>query len=129
MSEDVRMPSFAEVAEHRADGRVVQLPEDIDALQLLQMEYRGEIELTYAQRRAAEACLPFERPKLGVMATTTMNADDFASMLDRCIARSQVRLIEHVRQDEGAKPAQPAPIPPHGTPRQGPTTDRRFRRG
>jgi hypothetical protein len=43
---------------------------DIRALQLLQMEYRGEIELTHHQRRAAEACLPFETPKLGVVATT-----------------------------------------------------------
>ena len=106
------------------------IPKDIRALQLLQMEYRGEIELTYAQRRAAEACLPFETPKLGVMATTNMSSADFATLLDRAIARSG-KLIEH-RQDEGngAKPA-PAPIPPHGSgPRQGlqGTPDRRFRR-
>jgi len=105
------------------------IPKDIRALQLLQMEYRGEIELTYNQRRAAIACLQFESPKLGVVATTTMNADDFASMLDRAIARSGIgmKLIKH-RQDEGAKPS-PAPIPPHGTERVGPTPDRRPRRG
>lgn len=101
------------------------IPKDIRALQLLQMEYRGEIELTHHQRRAAEACLPFETPKLGVVATATMSGADFASLLDKAIARSQVRLIEHVRQDEG--PHGPPPQPPHGTPRQGPTT-RRFRR-
>jgi hypothetical protein len=87
------------------------------------------IELTHHQRRAAEACLPFETPKLGVVATTTMNADTFAEMLDRAIMRSG-KLIEH-RQDEGepAKPS-PAPIPPHGSARQGlqGTPDRRFRR-
>jgi hypothetical protein len=107
----------------------VELPKDIRALQLLQMEYRGEIELTHNQRRAAIACLQFESPKLGVISTTTMNADDFASMLDRAIARSGMgmKLIEH-RQDEGAKPA-PPPIPAHGTERVGPTPDRRFRRG
>jgi hypothetical protein len=103
-----------------------KLPKDIRALQLLQMEYRGEIVLTHTQRRAAIACLQFESPKLGVVATTTMNADDFAAMLDKAIERSGIKLIEH-RQNEGAKPS-PAPIPPHGTPRQGPTPDRRFRR-
>ena len=100
-----------------------ELPKDIRALQLLQMEYRGEIELTHHQRRAAEACLPFETPKLGVVATTTMNSDDFASMLDKAISRSQVKLIEH----------QPAPTPappnPSPVPRFPPVPDRRFRRG
>jgi hypothetical protein len=126
MTEDVRMPSFAEVAERRAEGKVVELPADIGAHQLLQMEYRGQIVLTHGQRSAAKECLPFETPKLGVVATTNMTGDDFSAMLDRAIARSQVRVIEH-RQDEGAKPS-PAPLPPHGTPRQGPTIDRRFRR-
>jgi hypothetical protein len=113
--------------EDEPEAKQPELPEGIDALRLLQMEYRGQITLTYAQRRAAEACLPFERPKLGVVATTNLNADDFASMLDRAISRSQVQLIEHC-QDESPK-LSPAPIPPHGTPRQGPTPDKRFRRG
>jgi hypothetical protein len=127
MAEDVRMPSFAEVAERRVDGKVIELPEGIDAYQLLQMEYRGQIVLTYHQRQSAMKCLEFERPKLGVVATTNLNADDLASMLDRAIARSRVKLLEHHRADEGPKPS-PAPIPPHGTPRIGPVPDRRFRR-
>ena len=104
-----------------------ELPKDIRALQLLQMEYRGEIALTHNQRRAAMACLQFESPRLGVVATTNMSGEDFASLLDRAIARSG-KLIEHC-QDE--KPTQPAPLPPHGHPRQGlmGTPDRRFRRG
>jgi hypothetical protein len=100
--------------EYKPVAEVITLPEGIDALRLLQMEYRGEIVLTYAQRRAAEACLPFERPKLGVMATTNLTSEDFSAMLERAIARSQVRLIEH-RADEGAKPSPPPP-------------DKRFRR-
>jgi hypothetical protein len=116
--------------EYKPTAEAVELPEGIDALRLLQMEYRGKITLTYAQRRAAEACLPFERPKLGVVATTTMNSDTFAEMLERAIMRSGVgtapKLIEH-RQDESPKPS-PAPIPPHGAARQGPVPDRRFRR-
>jgi hypothetical protein len=112
--------------EDEPEAKQPELPEGIDALGLLQMAYRGQITLTHAQRRAAEACLPFERPKLGVMATTNLNADDFASMLERAIMRSG-KLIEH-RPSEGAKSA-PAPIPPRGTERVGPTPDRRFRRG
>ena len=100
----------------------------ISALALLQMVYRGEVKVTPQQMRAAMAAIQFETPKLGVMATTNMSSEDFATMLDRAIARSGTRLIEH-RQDEVAKP-QPSPIPPHGTPRQGlmGTPDRRFRR-
>ena len=83
------------------------------------------------QRRmnAAKERAQYRYPKLGVVATTTMNADTFAEMLDRAIQRSQVKLIEH-KQDEVAKSA-PPPLPPHGTPRQGlvGTPDRRFRRG
>jgi hypothetical protein len=103
------------------------IPKDIRALQLLQMEYRGEIVLTHTQRCAAIACLQFESPKLGVVATTNMSSDDFAAMLDRAIARSGMKVIEH-RQDEGPKHA-PPPIAARGTERVGPTPDRRFRRG
>jgi hypothetical protein len=94
--ETVRIDREEETAEQTV------IPKDIRALQLLQMEYRGEIELTPTQRRAAIECLPFETPKLGVMATTNMSTDDFATMLDRAIARSQVglKLIEH-RPAEG----------------------------
>jgi hypothetical protein len=103
------------------------LPKDIRALQLLQMEYRGEIVLTHNQRRAAIACLQFESPKLGVVATTNMTSEDFAACLDRAISRSQVRLIEH-RAEEGESAKSPAPIPAHGSARTGPVPDRRFRR-
>jgi hypothetical protein len=125
MSEEVRMPSFAEVAEleRRAEGKVVELPEGIGAHQILQMEYRGQIVLTHGQRRAAEVCLPFESPKLGAVATTSMNADDFASMLDRAIERSGMKQIEH-------QPASAPPSPPSSpVPRFTPVPDRRFRRG
>jgi hypothetical protein len=102
------------------------LPKDIRALQLLQMEYRGEIVLTHNQRRAAIACLQFESPKLGVVATTNMSSEDFAACLDRAITRSGTKLIEH----QPAPAAQPAPLPPHGQERRGlmGTPDRRFRR-
>jgi hypothetical protein len=112
----------------RSKRGAVQLPKHIKALELLQMEYRGEIILTHAQRASAMKCLEFENPKLSAVATTNVNG--FAAelerlLLERAIQRSG-KVIEH-RQDESPKPS-PAPIPPHGTPRQGPTIDRRFRR-
>jgi hypothetical protein len=113
--------------EYKPAAEAVELPEGIDALGLLQMEYRGKITLTYAQRRAAEACLPFERPKLGVIATTNLNADSFAEALDRAIARSQIglKVIEH-HPDEGEKPA-PQPLPPQSHwPIRRPAKSRRF---
>jgi hypothetical protein len=110
------------------------IPKDVRALQLLQMEYRGEIELTHNQRRAAIACLQFESPKLGVIATANMSSDDFCAALERAIARSGVgmKLIEHHpsdgKSDEG-KPS-PPPIPAHGPRRDGlfGSPDKRFRR-
>ena len=113
-----------EAHEQRLDAERL-LPKDVRALELLQMEYRGEVELTHKQHDAAKACLQFETPKLGVIATTNMTSEDFGAMLDRAIARSQVRLIEH-RPEE--KPA-PPPIPARpSTARAGPVPDRRFRR-
>ena len=45
--------------------------------------------------------LPFESPKLTAMAVTSMDGNDFATMLERAIARSREppRVIEH-RPDE-----------------------------
>jgi hypothetical protein len=111
-----------------ADGEPVQFPEGTTAHRILQLGYLGKVKLSHQQIRCAALALPHESPKLGVIATTNMTTEDFGAMLDRAIARSQVKLIEH-RQDEVAKPAQPAPIPPRGTERVGPTPDRRFRRG
>ena len=68
------------------------------ALQLLQMAYRGEIELTSQQFRAAKEALPFEEPKLSAMAVGSMNGQDFATLLERAIERSnrktEVKQIE-----------------------------------
>src|SRR5262249_45393217 len=45
--------------------------------------------------RAAEFALQFEHPKLGAIATASMNGRDFASMLERAIERSgKAKLIE-----------------------------------
>ena len=51
--------------------------------------------------RAAQALLPHQRPKLAAMTVSNLNGQDFATLLNRAIARSQAppRQIEH-RRDE-----------------------------
>jgi hypothetical protein len=65
------------------------IPEGIMALPLLQMAYRGKIELTPQQMRAAIECLPYENPKLTATAIATMDGQTFAEALERCIERSK----------------------------------------
>jgi hypothetical protein len=53
--------------------------------------------------RAAVECAPYVHPKLTAIATTSMDGKDFASMLERAVARSRAPLvIDH----------QPAELPP-----------------
>ena len=67
------------------------------ALDLLQEVYRNpEVPLSVRMRAAAIA-LPFEEPKLAVT-TNVPWTDSLADALDRCLQRSQVKLIEHVRR-------------------------------
>jgi hypothetical protein len=96
------------------------------ALDLLQEVYRNpEVPLS-VRMRAAMAALPFEVPKLAVT-TNAPWTDSLADALERALIRSgkvhELKLIEHQ-----PAPPSPPPLPPHGTPRQGPTPDKRFRR-
>ena len=67
----------------------LDLPEGITALPLLQMAYRGQVNLTPQQMRAAIEALPFEIPKLSAAAIATMDGKSFAEALDRAIERSK----------------------------------------
>lgn len=71
-----------------------------DALGLLQAVYKSRAVPLSVRMRAAVEALPFERPKL--MATALLTNEDFASLLDRAIERSNgARVINH-RQVEDA---------------------------
>jgi len=73
------------------------LPDDIKALPLLQMAYRGQVKLTPQQARCAIEALPYETPKLS--ATQHVHYDgSFAAQLEKAIERSH----------------QPLPLPPPG---------------
>jgi hypothetical protein len=69
----------------------------LSSLELLQSIYRDCKVSLSTRMRAAALAIPFESPKLAVMAVSSMNGQDFGSMLDRAIARSQAppKLIEH----------------------------------
>jgi hypothetical protein len=84
------------------------LAEQPTPLEFLTAVYCNEGLPLSVRMRAAIECAQYRHPKLGVMATTNMSSEDFASMLDRAIARSQVKQIEH-HPDEGKSPA---PLPP-----------------
>jgi hypothetical protein len=55
---------------------------------LLQMVYRGAVKVSVQQMRAAIESLPYKNPKLSAVAIASMNERDFASRLERAIARS-----------------------------------------
>jgi hypothetical protein len=69
------------------------LPEGTTAKQALEMVYRGLIELTPQQMRAAIELLPYENPKLSATAIATMDGKSFAEALEKAIERSKGPLL------------------------------------
>jgi len=85
---------------------------DGNAHQLLVATYQGRYRPTSMQLRAAIERLPFERPKLGVVAIGRMNGEDFVSMLERAIECSgkarEIKQIEAARTQAGGTAARDA---------------------
>jgi hypothetical protein len=88
-----------------------ELPEGITALPLLQMAYRGKVQLTAQQARCAIEALPYETPKLSATAIATMDGKTFAEALERAIERSKgpvmlnsSKTIEHLPASVAQKP-------------------------
>ena len=78
-------PSWAFKTIPDLNARIIKEPEVLlenIGLPLLQMAYRGQVQLTPQQMRAAIEALPFEVPKLGVMANVTVDGS-FAERLER----------------------------------------------
>ena len=71
------------------------LPKDTRALELLQMVYRGELQASPQQMRAAIESLPYENPKLSAVAVGHLTGEDFYNRLERAVNRSErARLID-----------------------------------
>jgi hypothetical protein len=65
-----------------------EAPDGATALELLQSVYRDQRQPLHVRIRCAAEALPFETPKLGAVAVTSLSANDFAAALDRAILRS-----------------------------------------
>src|SRR4249919_2130216 len=92
------------------DGEGLQVPPDIEPLEFLMAIYRDHRQPMSRRMRAAIEAAQYRHPKLGAIATTNMNGQDFASLLERAILRSgkarELKLIEHRRWATGeSRPA------------------------
>jgi len=79
----------------------VEIPPDIDAYGYLQGIYQGRWSYEPERARAARDCLPFERPKLAVIAKV---GESFAERLEEAIAR---RLAARPQVTNGMKVIEP----------------------
>src|SRR5262249_4820364 len=76
------------------------LPRGTTARQALEMEMRGEVELTPRQHSAAKILIEYQKPRLSAVSVGHINGTSFAAALERCIARSK------------EPPPKPALLPP-----------------
>ncbi len=80
------------------EGEAVELAPGETSLHFFQKIYRSIRQPMSRRMRAAEFALQHEHPKLGAIATTSMNGQDFASLLENAIKRSgrerEVKQIE-----------------------------------
>jgi hypothetical protein len=70
------------------EGEAVELASHETSLDFFRKIYHNIRQPMARRMRAAEFALQFEHPKLGAIATASMNGQDFASMLERAIERS-----------------------------------------
>jgi hypothetical protein len=116
----IKLPYFAdpknlEVVEDEPK-KVEEGPEGETSLQLLQNVYRNRKQPLNVRVRCAVEALAHEYPRVSAVAVSHMNGQDFASALERAIARSKSPLalnppavIEHeppVSPDEMKRPFQ-----------------------
>jgi len=73
------------------------IPDDVSLMELADRVVRGKIRLSPPQQRMLIEMLPYIAPKLSATAVATMNGEDFAARLDRCIERSGKSLCHYQR--------------------------------
>jgi hypothetical protein len=82
-------PTFARAASSTVDEpELIELARGETSLDFLQRVYRSVKQPMSRRLRAAIEALPHEHPRLGAIATASMNGQDFASLLERAIERS-----------------------------------------
>lgn len=90
----MKLPSFAISTEPPAAEQTDAVGAGASAVSFLQAIYQDRQMPLRVRMRAAIEALPFEVPKLSAVAVASMNGNDFASRLERAIARSGVKMIE-----------------------------------
>jgi len=110
------------------DGEGLQVSTDASSLDFLQAVYRNpEVQLP-VRMRAAGMALPFESPKLAVVAT--INGGDFAGQLDKAIERSSrvMKTIDHQPTQPPSTAALSSSEPMTSNGHKPSVPDRRYRR-
>ena len=109
----------------------IEISPNANSLDLLQAVYRSNDLPLHTRMRAAMAALKHEVPAL--LATAIVNDQDFATLLDKAIARSQsIKLIEARPNPEPEPPinatAEEKPTPPQPDPLSRVYSNRMWRR-
>jgi hypothetical protein len=81
------------------EPELIELAPGETSLSFLQKVYRSVKQPMSRRLRAAIEALPHEHPRLGAVAIGSINGQDFASMLERAIVRSNKE--REVKQIEG----------------------------
>jgi hypothetical protein len=92
MEEEYSPAELIEERQRRVDemnGVGVLLPKGITARQFMQMVMRGEIDPEPKQLNAAKVLIEYEEAKLTAVAVGHFEGKDFASQLERALARSE----------------------------------------
>jgi hypothetical protein len=80
------------------EGEVIELAEGESSLHFFQKIYRSTRQPMQRRMRAAEYAIQHEHPKLGAIGYSNLNQNDFASLLEKAILRSngarEVKQIE-----------------------------------
>jgi hypothetical protein len=95
MEEEYSPAELIEERQRRVDemNGMVALPKGTTARQALEMEMRGEVELTPRQHNAAKILIEYQEPRLSAVAVGHMDESSFAHMLDRAIERSKAPYV------------------------------------
>ena len=104
MTKVIRTPQDWFEEQQQKEATSDTIPDNIPILELAEQVVRGKVKLSPQQVRMLIELLPFYAPKLSAVAHGTLNGDDFASRLERSVARSDaarfMKLIEAKASDE-----------------------------
>ena len=108
---DLRLVRTEEAEPTEEPRRLLPLTTGDEAAEYLTGVTTGRFPYDAGRVRAAQALLPHQRAKLTAMAVSSMTGNDFATMLERAIARSRAPLvIDHQPSDRELPPSAPPGI-------------------